>query len=120
MLGFKLDLYKDDDDDYDDHDGDDIGNEDKNYDDDVKSHRKDISWNPVVRPGCVLVLHHLSVFVKIFFIDWTIRQNFCHNHNLKEICTSRTTPARSLRLSLRCRSLKVRTVKFACTCKGES
>ena len=35
--------------------------------------------------------------------------------NLDKIKTSRTTPARSLRLSLRWRSLKVRTVKFACT-----
>ena len=67
-----MDLYQDDDDDGNDDDGGDVGNEDNNDDDDdVKSHRKDISWNPVVRPGCVLILDHLSVFVRIFFIDWT-------------------------------------------------
>ena len=47
-----------------------IGGGNDSYDncDDDCAHRKDISWHPVIRPRCVLVLNHLSWNVYVIHI----------------------------------------------------
>ena len=48
--------------DYDDDHHHELGN------DDEEPHRKDISWNPMVGPRCVLVLNHLRTIIRIVVI----------------------------------------------------
>ena len=44
------------------------GNDSNGRCDDNCAHRKDISWHPVIRPRCVLVLNHLSWNVYVIHI----------------------------------------------------